>query len=168
MAECFIGLGSNLDDPQRQLETALAALAALPTSTLVAVSPRYRSRAVGPGIQPDYINAVAQLHTALEPEDLLTQLQLIEARQGRDRQVRWAARTLDLDILLYDQRVLDSAALTLPHPRLHHRDFVLRPLCDLAPALTLPDGSRVSDHLAALTESTLCGIPQTDQAAQPA
>jgi len=155
MADCFIGLGSNLEQPQRQIEKALAALAELPHTALVAVSPHYRTRAIGPGSQPDYINAVAQLRTVLEPEALLRQLHRIETQQGRERRERWAARTLDLDLLLYDQRVIASASLTLPHPRLHHRDFVLRPLCDLAPDLTLPDGSRVCDHLAALTDSTL-------------
>jgi len=137
---CYIGLGSNLGDPSRQLDRAVAALAELPDSQLVATSPRYGSQAVGPGEQPDYVNAVAALDTLLAPLALLDALQAIEHRQGRVRTLRWGARTLDLDLLLYGEQVLDLPRLQVPHPRLTERSFVLCPLLDLAPDLCLPDG----------------------------
>lgn len=147
MVRCFIGLGSNLDDPARQLQCALAALAALPHCRLGAVSPHYRNPAIGPGSQPDFINAVAELHTSLEASALLTLLQGIETAQGRQRGVRWAARTLDLDLLLYGDSVIATATLEVPHPRMLERNFVLYPLYDIAPALILPDGSSLSARL---------------------
>jgi len=141
MERCFIALGSNLDDPAGQLNRALEALARLEHSRLGAVSRRYRNPAVGPGPQPDFINAVAELFTELEPAALLAALQRIETAQGRVRTLRWGARTLDLDLLLYGDRIIDTPDLTVPHPRMRERNFVLYPLFDIAPELTLPDGS---------------------------
>ncbi|MAY35782.1 MAG: 2-amino-4-hydroxy-6-hydroxymethyldihydropteridine diphosphokinase [Spongiibacteraceae bacterium] len=141
MQTCYIGLGSNLDDPRSQIARALAALAAHPSMELVCTSSYYGSKAVGPGEQPDFVNAVAELRTALEPLDLLHALQAIEQQQGRVRAVRWGARTLDLDILLYGDLQLSSSELTLPHPRLQERPFVVVPLAEIAPELTLPDGT---------------------------
>ena len=155
MIRCYIGLGSNLQDPALQLQRATEALRRLPQSRLLAVSPHYRSPAVGPGDQPDYRNAVAALDTDLEPLALLDQLQAIEQAQGRVRTVRWAARTLDLDLLLYGDRVIADARLTVPHPRIAERAFVLRPLADLAAGLMLPGGIAVSDLLAACNDSDL-------------
>lgn len=134
----YIGLGSNLNHPRAQLERALEALAGLPDSELVGCSPFYRSAPMGPPGQPDYLNAVAALDTRLEPEALLDALQAIEQVQGRVRLERWGPRTLDLDILLYGKRRIDSARLTVPHSGIAERAFVLYPLADLAPQLTIP------------------------------
>jgi 2-amino-4-hydroxy-6-hydroxymethyldihydropteridine diphosphokinase len=138
----YIALGSNLGDPAAQLKAAVAALARLPQSRLERLSRVYRSAAVGPGTQPDYLNAAALLLTALPPLPLLRALQAIEARQGRVRCERWGARTLDLDLLLYDDLALDTPELQVPHPRMARRNFVLYPLLDIGgPNLRLPDGT---------------------------
>lgn len=130
----WIGLGANLGDPAAALDQARHALAALPASRLIAVSPVYRSAPVGPPDQPDYLNAAARLDTALAPAALLAALHAIEARAGRVRDgARWGPRTLDLDLLLYGDRVSADPGLILPHPELHRRAFVLVPLADIAP-----------------------------------
>lgn len=147
MKRCYIGLGSNLAEPRQQLMRAETALANLPHSRLIAVSAYYQSQAIGPGEQPDYLNAVAALDTTLTPLALLDQLQAIEQAQGRVRTVRWGARTLDLDLLLYGNQVLDLPRLQVPHPRLGERAFVLRPLADLAPDLLLPAGQTLQQLL---------------------
>lgn len=147
MIRCFIGLGSNLEDPMRQLDAALAALTRLPQSRLGQISPRYRNPAIGPGPQPDFINAVAELFTDLEASALLAELHRIENAQGRRREIRWGARTLDLDLLLYGNERIDTPALQLPHPRMLERNFVLVPLHAIAPDLILPDGSSLGSRL---------------------
>lgn len=144
MEQVFIALGSNLHHPLRQVETAIEQLKAVPDTNLQNQSPWYRSRAVGPGSQPDYVNGVALLNTRLPPEELLAYLHQIEAKQGRERRQRWAARTIDLDILLYGNRIVATDRLQIPHPRLHQRNFVLYPLADLAPRLVLPDGRQLT------------------------
>ncbi|WP_041522775.1 2-amino-4-hydroxy-6-hydroxymethyldihydropteridine diphosphokinase [Gilvimarinus agarilyticus] len=141
---CYIGLGSNLDEPLEQVTQALQELAALEHTTLLSASSLYRSRPVGPGEQPDYINAVAQLSTELAPEPLLNALQALEQAHQRKRLVRWGPRTLDLDILLYDNLQLNSQRLSVPHPFLAERNFVLLPLMEIAPDLALPDGTRIA------------------------
>lgn len=137
----------------RQLARAFAALSRLPRTRLRARSPLYRTEPIGPPGQPDYINAVAALETRLSPRRLLAELHRIERRQGRIRPRRWGPRTLDLDLLLYGRRRRRTLHLMLPHPRLHQRRFVLRPLADLAPTLRVPgwydDRGRVSALLAA-------------------
>lgn len=136
----FVGLGANLGDPAGALDTAVAALAVLPQTRLIAVSPRYRSAPVDAN-GPDFVNAVAELRSALEPAALLAALHGIEAQHGRERPFPNAPRTLDLDLLLVGQRVVEPGVvggLRLPHPRLHQRAFVLRPLLDLAPDLVHP------------------------------
>lgn len=138
---CFIGLGSNLNQPDIQLRRAIATLDKIPGSHLVAVSPVYRNPAIGPGDQPDYLNTVAELHTTLDALSLLAALQSIELAQGRKRKQRWAARTLDLDLLLYGYAYIDLPQLQVPHPRLCERNFVLYPLYDLIPDLVLPRGA---------------------------
>ena len=138
---CFIGLGSNLSNPEEQIRRALDALGKICDSTLAAVSPLYRNPAVGPGQQPDYLNAVAELYTTLDALTLLSQLQNIELAQGRVRTERWAARTLDLDLLLYGDACIDLPQLQIPHPRMRERNFVLYPLRDIAPDLVLPRGT---------------------------
>jgi 2-amino-4-hydroxy-6-hydroxymethyldihydropteridine diphosphokinase len=135
--DAFVGLGSNLGDRVAALDAALAAIAALPATTLVRGSSYYESAPLqAPG--GDYLNAVAQLRTSLAPLDLLRELQAIETRHGRVRPFTNAPRTLDLDLLLYDDVAIESAALTLPHPRLHQRRFVLVPLAEIAPGLVIP------------------------------
>ena len=127
-----VGLGANLGDRRATLASARVALAALPATRLLRFSSLYRSASVGtPG--PDYLNAVAVLRTSLPPTVLLAELQRIESAHGRERSYRNAPRTLDLDLLLYDALSMETPALTLPHPRLHERAFVLRPLAEVAP-----------------------------------
>lgn len=137
----FISLGSNLGEPALQIQQALEALSHLQNSTLGAVSPRYRNPAIGPGQQPDYLNAVAELHTSLDALTLLSHLQNIELTQGRVRTERWGPRTLDIDLLLYGNAFIDLPQLQVPHPRMRARNFVLYPLYDIAPDLTLPHGT---------------------------
>jgi 2-amino-4-hydroxy-6-hydroxymethyldihydropteridine diphosphokinase len=134
----WIGLGANLGDARAALESAFEALARLPDSTLARRSSLYRSAPVDAG-GPDYLNAVAALDTTLEPEALLQALHAIEAQQGRDRPYHHAPRTLDLDLLLYGERVVHTPRLTVPHPRLHLRAFVLAPLLELQPDLEHPE-----------------------------
>ena len=133
----YVGLGANLGEPRATLSAALALLAALSGTTLVAASSFYRSAPVAAS-GPDYLNAVAELATRLGPQALLIELQRIERRFGRERPKRNAPRTLDLDLLLYGERCLDAPGLQLPHPRLHERAFVLEPLAEIAPHLVLP------------------------------
>jgi len=138
MVRAYIGLGSNLDAPRRQLATALTALAALPQSRLLADSGCYHSRPMGPQDQPDYCNAVAQIDTELKPLALLDALQAIERAQGRVRGRRWGERTLDLDLLLYGDASIDTPRLKVPHPGLCQRDFVYLPLLALDAAIEVP------------------------------
>lgn len=144
----YIALGSNLDNPEQQVATALQAIARLPECELAASSPWYRSKAVGPGRQPDYINGVCAIQTGLQPLALLHALQAIEQQQGRVRSERWGPRTLDLDILLYGDLETDSEELKLPHPRMTERNFVLMPLADITADLVLPDGRHLAKLLA--------------------
>lgn len=144
----YIGLGSNLENPRGQLEQAFAELANLPNSELLARSPLYQSSAVGPGNQPDYVNAVALVKTDLLPLELLDALQAIEQCHKRVRIERWGPRTLDLDILLLDDLDIDSERLKVPHPYLTQRNFVLYPLADIAPTLRLPDGRSLQELVA--------------------
>lgn len=140
MERIYIGLGSNLTAPEEQLRSAIEALAQLPASQLRGVSAFYQSDSLLPG-QPRYTNAVAALDSNLEPLVLLDALQAIENQQGRERNERWGPRTLDLDILLFGDRLLDEPRLKVPHYHMHARPFVLYPLAELAPAeLRLADG----------------------------
>lgn len=135
----FVGLGSNLDDPRAQLRRALQALTELPETQCAAHSSLYRSAPLGGFDQPDYLNAVAALDTRMPASALLAALQAIEQRQGRVRGTqRWQSRTLDLDLLLYGDMQLRDAALTVPHPGISARAFVLYPLQEIAPGLIVP------------------------------
>lgn len=139
VVKVFVGLGSNLSEPAQQVIRAFAALAAIPDTRLLARSPLYRSRPHGPQGQPDYINAVALLSTELAPQILLDAFQSIEAAAGRVRGgERWGPRVLDLDLLLYGDAIITDERLTVPHPRLHERGFVLYPLRDIDPGLRVP------------------------------
>ncbi len=133
-----MGLGANLGEPAQQLRAAVQALAALPHTTVCKVSTFYRSAAIGPAGQSDYCNAVVQLETALQPLPLLDALQAIENAAGRVRGAHWGPRVLDLDLLLHGQTVCDTERLTLPHPQLAVRDFVLWPLTEIAPEVQVP------------------------------
>ena len=149
MTPAYVALGSNLANPLQQLRRAVAALDELPGSRLERLSGIYRSTAVGPGEQPAYLNAVVLVRTSVSPLALLEALQHIERQQGRERTRRWGPRTLDLDLLLYGNQRLATARLTLPHPAMTQRNFVLVPLAEIAtPNLVLPDGTLL-DTLAA-------------------
>lgn len=148
MERAYIGLGSNLAEPAEQLRQALAALQQLPRTCLAAVSSFYVSDSLLPG-QPRYSNAVAALDTELQPLQLLEALQAIELDQGRERVERWGPRTLDLDILLFGQRLIDEPRLHVPHYQMHLRAFVLYPLAEIAADLELPDGRPLGELLAA-------------------
>jgi len=145
----YIGLGSNLDDPVQQVSRAMAALESLPATRCVARSSLYRSHPLGEAAQPDYINAVVLLETRLRAHDLLRELQAIEARQGRIRRAgeRWGPRTLDLDLLLYGEELYSDPQLTVPHPELVRRDFVLYPMFEITPDLVIPGAGSLRDCL---------------------
>jgi 2-amino-4-hydroxy-6-hydroxymethyldihydropteridine diphosphokinase len=148
MHTAYIALGANLGDPPRQLRAGLAALARLPDTQLAAQSSFYCSAPVGYADQPDFVNAVAAIHTALTPRALLDALLAIERAEGRLREFVNAPRTLDLDIVLYGERVIDEPGLTVPHPRMLERAFVIVPLAQIAPDAAVPGRGRVRDLLA--------------------
>jgi len=151
----FIGLGSNLEEPSSQLQRAFADLDALPGTRLVARSSLYRSAPVGYLDQPDFVNAVAQLETSLSPQVLLQSLLDIEHRHGRERTFRNAPRTLDLDVLLYDDLQMHEHGLTIPHPQMHLRAFVLQPLLELAPDCAIPGVGRAEQALDGCADQSL-------------
>ena len=146
MITAYVGLGANLGDLRRTLEAALADLADLKDLSVEAVSGAWRSAPVGCE-GPDYLNAVARVRTGLAPLVLLEALQAIEQRHGRERPYVNAPRTLDLDLLLYGDETLALERLTVPHPRLHQRAFVLKPLLELDPALSAPGLGDLRSHL---------------------
>lgn len=145
----YVAFGANLGEPIETLRAAAVALGRRPGLELVAGSPVYRTRPIGPPGQPDYANAVARVQTALAAEALLDVMHGVEAEFGRVRDVRWGPRTLDLDLIWYEGEERADERLTLPHPRAHEREFVLRPLADLDPDLVLR-GKRAGDWLAGL------------------
>ncbi len=141
----YVAIGSNLDDPPRQVEKAFVALAALADTRLVLRSGLWRSKPMGPQDQPDFVNAVAGLLTLLEPRALLGNLRGLERRMGKiEPAVRWGPRLIDLDLLMVGSTRCDEPELRLPHPGLHQRNFVLYPLAEIAPMLWVPDHGRVS------------------------
>jgi 2-amino-4-hydroxy-6-hydroxymethyldihydropteridine diphosphokinase len=158
-ARAAVALGSNLDQPATHVRRALDELGRLPHTRVLARSPLYRSVAVGPdghpAPQPDFCNAVALLETRLSPRELLQALQALEAAHGRRRGERWAARSLDLDLLVHGDRVLDEPGLKLPHPRLAERNFVLHPLRAIAPELEIPGLGRVRELAQRLDDTGL-------------
>jgi len=156
----YVAIGSNLDAPVAQIALAFEALAGLPRSRLVLRSPSYRSPPLGPVEQPDFINAVAGLLTRLEPMQLLSELKRCEARLGRARPVvRWGPRRIDLDLLLHGEAVCTGPELTLPHPGMAERAFVLAPLADVAPDLQVPGLGRVSTLAGRVDTSALERLP---------
>lgn len=156
MTSVYISLGSNLCGPKSQLSKAVAALEQLQQTRIERISSIYRSAAVGPGAQPDYLNIVLLLATNLSPIALLDATQQIELDQGRVRNIRWGARTLDIDLLLYGDLLIDSLRLTVPHPRMKQRNFVLYPLREISDTnLVLPDGSDLDTLLLQCSELDL-------------
>ncbi|MEZ9442393.1 2-amino-4-hydroxy-6-hydroxymethyldihydropteridine diphosphokinase [Vibrio sp. 10N.222.54.F12] len=148
MITAYIAVGSNLADPVSQANLAIETLKNLPRTTFVATSQLYSSTPMGPQNQPDYINAVVAIKTELTPIELLDCTQKIEQEQGRVRKdERWGPRTLDLDIVLYGNEVIDSERLTVPHYGMKEREFVLYPLAEIAPSLQLPDGTELTELL---------------------
>tara|TARA_Y100000034_G_scaffold57926_1_gene70689 strand:- start:2165 stop:2653 length:489 start_codon:yes stop_codon:yes gene_type:complete len=146
MIPVYIGLGANLEAPVAQLHNAVKALSTLADCELEKVSLFYSSKPMGPQDQPDYVNAVALLHTTLSPEALLDELQRIELEQGRQRKdERWGPRTLDLDILLFGEQTINTERLTVPHYGLCEREFVVYPLLEVSPELKLPNGNTLAD-----------------------
>ncbi|MGH2731339.1 MAG: 2-amino-4-hydroxy-6-hydroxymethyldihydropteridine diphosphokinase [Actinomycetota bacterium] len=162
MTAAFIGLGSNLGDRMRYLELALGALEARGLN-VVAVSSVYETEPIGP-LQPDFLNAACRVETELSPEDLLGTLKSIEAALGRTPRQRWGPREIDLDLLLYGDEVIDRPGLSVPHPELTHRPFVLTPLAEIAPGLELPSG----EALSALVPGDPRGVHRFGPAPSPA
>lgn len=160
MSLAYVALGANLADPVAQVRSALGALAALPDSQLLRASSLYRTAPVGIHHQPDFINAVAAIETRLAPPALLAALFAVEAQFGRRRDFHHAPRTLDLDLLLYDNLVIDSSLLRLPHPRMHLRAFVLAPLLEIAPACLIPGRGRAAAWLPAVRMQPIEQLPQ--------
>lgn len=158
----FVGLGSNLGKPAGQVRHAMTALDALPGTGVTAASRLYRTAPWGITDQPDFVNAVAEIATDLEPQRLLDALQALEREAGRFRDgERWGPRVLDLDLLLYDDRVSSDARLTLPHPRMHQRAFVLVPLLEIAPDTGIPGLGPAAHLLDALDASDVVPMEST-------
>ncbi|MGX9418520.1 2-amino-4-hydroxy-6-hydroxymethyldihydropteridine diphosphokinase [Vibrio sp. WJH972] len=148
MTTVFIAIGSNLNDPVEQAQRGIDALKSIPRTRFIRSSQLYSSSPMGPQDQPDYINAVVEIETQLAPLELLNLTQQIELEHGRVRKdERWGPRSLDLDILLFGQQILDSERLTVPHYGMKVREFVLYPLAEIAPNLILPDGTELTDLL---------------------
>ncbi len=147
VTQVFIGLGSNMKEPLIQLKSAATALRDTHGLSNIVFSSVYQTEPMGPADQPDYFNAVAQCETTLSADHLLDQTQLIENRAGRIRDRRWGPRSLDLDLLLYGQQIINTFRLTVPHAGIAERSFVLYPLADLAPSLDIPGKGKLSDLL---------------------
>lgn len=143
--QAYIGLGANLGDARATLCSAVIAISRLPGTRLSGLSSLYRSAPIGPAGQPDYLNAVARVTTTLIPHQLLDALQAIEKNHGRTRAERWGPRTLDLDLLLFGNDLIETSELIIPHPELANRNFVLAPLLQIDSAASLPDGRRLAD-----------------------
>ena len=161
MHTVYLGLGANLNAPRKQIHAAVTALKALKDVEFVCVSHDYASKPMGPQDQPDYVNAVACVKTALKPEQLLDITQAIELEHGRVRkEERWGPRTLDIDILLFGNDVIDTPRLTVPHYGLTEREFVVYPLFEIAPTLVLPNNQSLADITKTLPLNDLQQLPQ--------
>ena len=159
MSIAYVALGANLGDPVNTIKSAIEMLKSLSNSRLVASSSLYRTAPMGLHNQPDFINAVVALDTQLTPAALLQQLFTVEAEFGRIRNVKNAPRTLDLDLLLHGHSVSNDPQLTLPHPRMHRRAFVLAPLAEIAPEVSIPGYGAISDMLAACVDQKVERLP---------
>ncbi len=158
MARVFIGLGSNLANPEKQIQRALDSLSRLPCIQVMQCSELYRSAPQGPQDQPDFVNAVCELDTSLLPEELLSALQCIEQKQGRVKIRHWGERLIDLDILLFDDLIVSQPRLTIPHIEMVNRDFVLIPLYELAPELDIPNHGPIQSLISQLDTTYLYPI----------
>lgn len=145
MTLSYLALGSNLRMPQRQLHRAIRQLRKLPKTHVIKIASFFTSKAWGRKIQPDFYNTVVAIHTSLTPKALLAECQAIENSQGRIRQLKWGARTIDIDIILYGSKEIKTSNLIIPHPQLLHRDFVLLPLLEIAPDIRMPNGQLISE-----------------------
>ncbi len=144
----YLGLGTNMGERDAQLRAAIDAIAKIPATTIIRESPVYESKPWGKTDQPDFLNMVVEIGTQLEAHTFHRHLQKIERDLGREESgERWGPRPMDIDLLLYGTRTLKTASLVVPHPRMWKRNFVLRPLADLAPELTTPDGTAISELL---------------------
>ncbi|ANO87299.1 MULTISPECIES: 2-amino-4-hydroxy-6-hydroxymethyldihydropteridine diphosphokinase [Escherichia] len=158
MTVAYIAIGSNLASPLEQVNAAVKAIGDIPESCILAVSSFYRTPPLGPQDQPDYLNAAVALETALAPEELLNHTQRIELQQGRVRKAeRWGPRTLDLDIMLFGNQVINTERLTVPHYDMKNRGFMLWPLFEIAPELIFPDGETLQSLL---TSNASCPLPR--------
>ncbi|WP_000215155.1 2-amino-4-hydroxy-6-hydroxymethyldihydropteridine diphosphokinase [Escherichia sp. TW14182] len=158
MTVAYIAIGSNLASPLEQVNAAVKAIGDIPESCILAVSSFYRTPPLGPQDQPDYLNAAVALETALAPEELLNYTQRIELQQGRVRKAeRWGPRTLDLDIMLFGNQVINTERLTVPHYDMKNRGFMLWPLFEIAPELIFPDGETLQSLL---TSNASCPLPR--------
>ncbi len=162
MTLAYIGIGSNLERPQVHVKRAMDELGELPQSTVAARSSLYRSAPIGYASQPDFINAVAALDTALAPRRLLQELERIEARHGRNRSFQNAPRTLDLDLLLFAGEEIQEDDLVVPHPRMHERAFVLKPLIEIAPDAQIPGRGSAARLLEACKDQRVERLPPGD------
>ena len=162
--QAYIGIGANLGEPAAQVREAFEYLARdLPRTRLTGRSRLFRNPPMGPQDQPDYVNAVARLHTRLQPLELLAALQAIEAACGRRRDgTRWGPRLLDLDLLLFGEQCLDLPGLRVPHPGIAERDFVVLPLLELAPGLQIPGAGTVEELAARFDGDGLIPVPEAD------
>ena len=149
MTTAYVGLGANIGEPRRQLQAAISELGAMPGIRVTRISGFYRSAPLGYLEQPEFLNAVVELDTDIAPGTLLEHLQKMENRHGRERPFPGAPRTLDLDLLLHGNQSASMAGLTLPHPRMHERAFVLEPLTEIAPDIIIPGRGAARDLLAA-------------------
>lgn len=156
----FIGLGSNLSTPVQQLLTAFDEIARIPETELIGRSSLYRTAPIGYADQPDFVNAVARVQTRLSPHALLDALLDIERRHGRIREIPNGPRTLDLDVLLYDEQEITGDKLIVPHPRAHERAFVLRPLLELAPDVVIPGKGLAREWLARAMDQPISRIAE--------
>jgi 2-amino-4-hydroxy-6-hydroxymethyldihydropteridine diphosphokinase len=155
MTIAYIGLGSNLDSPRQHISTAIKALGEIQSTRTLNVSSLYKSKPVGPQDQGDYINAVAQIETELEPLMLLDSLQAIENTHGRVRNERWGPRTLDLDILMFGNEIIQNDRLTIPHPEMLNRSFVLIPLAEIDADCVIPGKGMLKDLISNIDQEGL-------------
>lgn len=153
--KAFVALGSNQENPVNQLITAFDEISKLTKTTLIAKSHLYQSLPMGPQDQPNFINAIVLIETELQPHELLTELQSLEQKHHRVRKIHWGPRTLDLDIIFYDNEKINTDRLTVPHPGFAVRSFVLKPMQDIAPDFITPCGKSINEHCSELDMSDL-------------
>jgi len=155
MTIAYIGLGSNMESPRQHITTAIQSLGEIQSTRIINVSSLYKSKPMGPQNQGDYINAVVQIETEMEPTELLNCLQAIENDHGRVRAEHWGPRTIDLDILMFGNEIIQNDRLTVPHPEITNRSFVIVPLAEIDPACVVPEKGLVSDLILRIDQDGL-------------